>query len=261
MNSTEIKIIDAMKKRLPIFNRNKKYMNIKKIYPTTVYKITPKKEEDFDTNISESYKLNKHNFKKLLLKDEINLKLIPLIKKKKCVFKYENLILRKNKENKSKNRISTSFNDKSSKTYYKRIVFKSPFEEGKANKYILRDIVNLSIRFHSPKYKEKELQRNILKTYSRNGGDNYFRINKNNKIRYLNTWENARHIFNNIKLDKNKKESNDINKNEKELNENIFLRNIIINKERNIRGKNYYNQIHLKKMNKIIEKFSFNNLS
>ena len=41
--------------------------------------------------------------------------------------------------------------------------------------------------------------------------------------------------------------------------ENKFLRNIIINKERNRRAKNYYNQIHVNKMNKIIEKFSFIN--
>ena len=56
---------------------------------------------------------------------------------------------------------------------------------------------------------------------------------------------------------------NDINKihTEEEINENFFLSNIIKNKERNRRGKNYYNQIHVNKMNKIIEKFSFNNLS
>ena len=261
MNSSEIKILDAMKKRFPIFNRNNKYLNMKKIYPTTIYKIT-KKNEDFDTNTSESNKSIKNTIKKLILKDEINLKLIPLIKKKKCVFKYENLIMKKNKDDKSKNRISTSFGDKCSKSYSKRFVFKSPFQEGKAYKYILRDIVNLSKRFHSPKYKEKELHRDILKTYSRNDTNNFFRISKNNKNKYLNTWGNTKNIFN-IKIDKNRKESNDITKNENEedLSENIFLRNIIINRERNRIGKNYYNQIHLKKMNKIIEKFSFNNKS
>ena len=106
------------------------------------------------------------------------------------------------------------------------------------------------------------MHRDILKTYSRNDTNNFFRISKNNKIKYLNTWGNTKHIFN-IKIDKNRKESNDITKNENEedLSENIFLRNIIINRERNRIGKNYYNQIHLKKMNKIIEKFSFNNKS
>ena len=41
--------------------------------------------------------------------------------------------------------------------------------------------------------------------------------------------------------------------------ENILLRNLIINKERNRRAKNYYNNIHVNKIDKIIEKYSFTN--
>ena len=239
-------------------NRNNKFLNMKKINLKTVYNFTSNKDNidtNFDTNANES---KKNESKKFLLKDQINLKIVPLIKKKKCVFKYENLISSRNKDKKN----NFSIGDKCSKSYTKKSKFESPFEKRKTYKYILRDIVNLSKRFHSPKYKEANLHRDILKTYSRNEKNNFFRISKT-KNSYLKTWENTKHIFKNLKLNNYNKKMNDNNKiqTDEEINENFFLSNIIKNKERNRRGKNYYNQIHVNKMNKIIEKFSFNNMS
>ena len=252
MNSSNLKLIEVMKKRLSIMNRNNRFINMKEFYPTTVYKLTSSKDY-LDTNPNVSKKIV---FKNYLLKDQINLKIVPLIKKNKCIFKYENLMINKNKDKKGNKEVF-----KCSKTFSKKSRFKSPFEEGKRNKYFLRDMVNFSKRFHSPKYKENKLHREILNTYSRNDNRNVFRISKNkNTNHYLKTWQNINH---NYKLDKRREKFNDIDKNqiETDINQNGFMRNIIINKERSRRGKNYYNQIHVNKMNKIIEKYSFNNVS
>ena len=120
-------------------------------------------------------------------------------------------------------------------------------------------MVDFSKKMHSHKYNEKNLNRDILKTYSRNNA----KLRNNIQKIYLKTYGNENHIFNKFKLDDSTdkfQDNHQINieyeENKKEL---LFLKNIIKNKERNRRAKNYYNKIHVNKMNKIIEKFSFNN--
>ena len=123
-------------------------------------------------------------------------------------------------------------------------------------------MLDISKRIHSPKYKEKKVNRVIFKTVSRND-KNIFKSSNNLKL-YSKTCGNTNNIFNGIKLDRIKKLDKTIEnvKQKKYLepkNENNFLLNIIKNKERNRRARNYYNKIHVSKVNKIIEKFSFNN--
>ena len=255
MAAVNHKLIEVMKKRLSIMNQHKYYFS-KDYQPISIFKLRNSRDYQ-DSKIDMS---KKHDRKYFLLQDQINLRIVPLIKKNKCVFKYENLMLMKSPDKKSNKGVSTSFGITPSKTYTKKILFKSPFQEGKKNKKNLQIMVDLSKEFRSPKYKEKNIHKDIVKTFSRNSN---ILKNKNNKL-YLKTYGNEKHIFNNIKL--NDSDDNNEKSNHKNLNngdykkEKIFLRNIIINKERNRRAKNYYNQIHVNKMNKIIEKFSFNNL-
>ena len=254
MAAVNHKLIEVMKKRLSIMNQQKYYFS-KDYQPISIFKLRNSKDyQDSKVDISK-----KHDSKFFLLQDQINLRIVPLIKKNKCIFKYENLMLMKSPEKKNNKIVSTSFGLTSSKTYTKKLLFKTPFQEGKRNKKNLKIMVDLSKEFHSPKYKENNIHKDIIKTFSRN---NKNLKNKNSKL-YLKTYENEKHIFNNIKLDDildNKEKSNHKNLDNGDYQkEKIFLRNIIINKERNRRAKNYYNQIHVNKMNKIIEKFSFNN--
>ena len=245
------KLIEVMKKRLSVINRNKYYFS-KDYKPISIFKL----RNSIDMQESKIDNTKKHDRKYFLLEDQINLKIIPLIKKNKCVFKYENLLLMKSPEKKTKNAKSNSSALIPSKTYKKKFLFKSPFKEGKKNKNKLKIMVDFSKEIHSPKFKEKKINFDLQKTYSnksRNIGE------RNHKI-YLKTYVNEQNIFNNIKLD-DSFESNSKNKyDDSYKKENLFIRKIINNKERNRRAKNYYNQIHVNKMNKIIEKFSFNNI-
>ena len=254
MNPESHKLIEVLKKRLSIMNRNKYISNQKDNKPKQIFKLR------FSTDYHE-IKTNtfiKHDKKQFLFEDQINLKIVPLIKKDKCIFKYENLLLNKSPDKKNNNGISTSFR-LPTKTYKKRFLFKSPFQEGKKNKNKLKIMVDFSKKMHSHKYNEKNLNRDILKTYSRNNA----KLRNNIQKIYLKTYGNENHIFNKFKLDDSTdkfQDNHQINiEYEENKNELLFLKNIIKNKERNRRAKNYYNKIHVNKMNKIIEKFSFNN--
>ena len=261
MNSSNSKLIDVMKKRISVKNRNNRLLNQKEFFPTTIFKLRGSK--DFlDSKIDISKKNDRNHF---LFEDQINLRIVPLIKKKKCVFKYETLIEMKKNDIKRSNGISTSF-VKPSKTYVKKYLFKSPFQERKKSKYKLKNMINLSKRIHSPKFKENKVNNVIFKTVSRNDKNN-FKNDSNMKL-YLKTCGNIKNIFNDIKLDRIDKRIDKLDKTNENVkqnkyleqkNENTFLMNIIKIKERNRRARNYYNKIHVNKVNKIIEKFSFNN--
>jgi len=252
MDSPNNKLIEVLKKRLSVVNRNK-YFFTKDYKPLSVFKL--KTSVDYrESKINNSKKVDRKYF---LLEDQINLKVVPLIKKNKCVFKYENLMLMKSPEKKLKNGVSTSFALIRSKTEKKKFLFKSPFKEGKKNKNKLKIMVDFSKKIHSPKFKESNINRDILKTFINN--DRNF-SERNHKI-YLKTYGNEKHNNIKIKLDDSVEKSKNNNLyDDSYKKENIFIRNIIKNKERNRRAKNYYNQMHVNKMNKIIEKFSFNNL-
>jgi hypothetical protein len=256
--STDNELIKMMKHRLLATKKNQNnipYSPIK-FRSSSIFKIRNSKDY-LETKIDTSKKKDR---KQLLFEDKINLKIIPLIKKTKCGFKYENLLLAKNYK-KPKVLIFNSFALKPSKTYSKKYLFNSPFQESKKNKYKLKDMVEFSKIFHSPKFKETDINREIVKTSSRN--NNKYSRNRNNFQMYLKTCGNENHLFKDIKLEKANEKSKDMSSNKylytEIFEENKFLRNIIINKERNRRAKNYYNQIHVNKMNKIIEKFSFIN--
>ena len=248
------RLIEVMKRRLSIINRNKYYFAPIKYARTSVLKQKDNKDNlESITNISK-----KHDKKYFLFQDQINLKIVPLIKRKKCAFKYENLKQAKSTEKTSSKRLFSSLIYKPLKTFSKQFSFKSPFQERKKNKNKLKVMVNLSKELHSPKIKENKLNKELLKVYSRNNNYLWYNIQKN----YLDTCGNGMNIFNKIKLYKNVDKSTETRfdnyVNEENKSENILLRNIIMNKERNRRAKNYYNHIHVNKMNKIIEKYSFN---
>ena len=254
MNPESHKLIEVLKKRLSIMNRNKYISNQKDNKPKQIFKLR------FSTDYHE-IKTNtfiKHDKKQFLFEDQINLKIVPLIKRKKCAFKYENLKQAKSTEKKSSKRLFSSLTYKPLKTFSKQFSFKSPFQERKKNKNKLKVMVNLSKELHSPKIKENKLNKELLKVYSRNNNYLWYNIQKN----YLGTCGNGMNIFNKIKLYKNVDKSTETHFdnyiNEENKSENILLRNIIMNKERNRKAKNYYNHIHVNKMNKIIEKYSFN---
>lgn len=256
MSSQINKLIEVTKKRISILNRNNiNNLNSRGDYPTQIFKLRTSK----DYHESKINTFRNGDKKQFLFEDQINLRIVPLIKKKKCVFKYENLILKKSPVKKSNNRISTSSGFIPNKSNNKKFLFKSPFQEGKKNKKKLKILVDFSKEIHSPKYKEKKLNQDILRIYLTN---NKNERNKYQKI-YLKTYSNVKHLFNDIKLNYKvgnsyEKNLND-HKNDEYQKEKIFLKNIINNKERNRRAKNYYNHIHVNKMNKIIERYSFNN--
>ena len=249
------RLIEIMKSRLSIMNKNKYYFAPIQYARNSVFKKKDNQESlESNANISK-----KHDKKYFLFKDQINLKLVPVIKRKQFIFKNENLKLTKSLEKKSSKGISTSFTYKPLKTYTKQFNFKSPFQEGKRNKNKLKIMVDLSKELHSSKIKENRLHNDLLKSYSRNNNFLQNNIQKN----YFKTCGKQKHIFNKIKIYKSINKSGEKNFdnfiNEENKNENLFPRSVIINKERNRRAKNYHNQIHVNKMNKIIEKYSFSN--
>ena len=253
MNSSNSKLIEVMKKRIKPRNQNNKFMD-QKIYSNSIFNLRGRKDY-LETKIDKTKKYDRNNF---LSEDQINLRILPLIKRKKVIFKYENLIEKKNNDKKTNSRMSISF-VKPSKIYSKKYLFKSPFQEKKKNKYKLKIMVDLSKKIHSLKYNEKKINNIVLKNFSRNDKNNF--KNSNNLKIYLKTYANIKNIFNDIKIDKLDKTNENVKQNKypEQKNENNFLRNIINIKERNRNARNYYNRIHINKMNKIIEKYSFNN--
>ena len=223
MTSQNNKLIEVLKSRLSVMNRNKYIFSSKYNNPTQTFKLRPSKDYQ-DSKINT---IRSRDRKQLLSEDSINLKIVPIIKNIKCVFKYENLNLNKKPEKRTYNGISTNFGLLPNKTYTKKVLFKSPYQKGKKNKNNLKRMVDFSKKFHSQKYKEIEINRDIVKTYSRNDNS---RIKDNRKI-YLKTDGNEKHIYKNIKLENNtgkihKKHTykyiiSDYKK------EPIFLRNII----------------------------------
>ena len=104
MAAVNHKLIEVMKKRLSIMNQHKYYFS-KDYQPISIFKLRNSKDYQ-DSKIDMS---KKHDSKFFLLQDQINLRIVPLIKKNKCVFKYENLMLMKSPDKKNNKIVSTSF--------------------------------------------------------------------------------------------------------------------------------------------------------
>lgn len=265
MNSQTNKLIEVMKRRLTLKKRNT-YRNNE---PISIFRLRYSNQYQ-ETNVKTPHKSKKKYF---LTEDHINLKIMPLLKKKKCAFTYESLLKMKkeptkdtnisksvNKLNNGRNNDSSANPSKSSKAL-KKFIFRSPFQENKNNSKRFKILVDISKEIHSPKEKENKLNKDLLRTFARNSKKEYFENKKN--LGYLKTYGNENHIFNDIKINE---KSNKLNNSKFFINnmilqnqENILLRNLIINKERNRRAKNYYNNIHVNKIDKIIEKYSFTN--
>jgi hypothetical protein len=219
--------------------------------------------------------------------NKMNLKIIPLIKRRNILLKLKNfnemifntesidinkyersdkLILRKPNNlniNTFSNFICTSDSFRKIKSNKKKHLFLSPYQVGLNKTKLFKNMVNLSKDIHSPKKREENFNienfniRSFSNKNSKNKRKDYFGIPKTFSEKKLNIKTN---IFN------YSQKVNSENKNKKKTkykckgfnHRNEIIKNII--KDENKRKANcYYNKLHLIKLNDIIDKYSYNN--
>ena len=76
MNSSNSKLIEVMKKRIKPRNQNNKFMD-QKIYSNSIFNLRGRKDY-LETKIDKTKKYDRNNF---LSEDQINLRILPLIKR------------------------------------------------------------------------------------------------------------------------------------------------------------------------------------
>ena len=286
MFSSNDKLIEVVLKRLVkkkknnydyIFNNQKSTNNIK------VRRLSTLLSRGSDDKKRFSITKNK-NFKE---GNKMNLKIIPLIKRRNILLKLKNfnemifntesidinnyersdkLIIRKPNNlniNTFSNFVCTSDSFRKIKYNKKKHLFLSPYQVGLNKTKLFKNMVNLSKDIHSPKKREENFNienfniRSFSSKNSKNKRKDYFGIPKTFSEKKLNIKTN---IFNySQKVNSENKNKKKTKYKCKEFNHrNEIIKNII--KDENKRKANcYYNKLHLIKLNDIIDKYSYNN--
>lgn len=289
MFSSNDKLIEVVLKRLLIKkknNYNKLINNEKSTNNIKVRRLSTLLSRGSADRKRFSIKKNKNN----LDGDKMNLKLIPLIKRRNILLKLKNfnemifntesidinnyerndkLILKKpkinnlniNTINTFSNFACTSDSFRKLKTNKKKHLFLSPYQVGLNKTKLFKNMVNISKDIHSPKKREEFFNIEIfnIRSFSsknvKNKSKDYFGIPKTFSEKKLNIKKN---IFNySLKVDsesKNKKK-----RKYKGFNHRKEIVNNIIKGENKRKANCYYNKLHLIKMNDIIDKYSYNN--
>ena len=312
MYSSNDKLIDEVKQRLLSVNKNRpvsnyleggvRYVEVRRL--STL--MQRKGSESKRTTIRKKTNINYLN------EDKINLRLVPVMKSAKAIFRFtknddnkigcNHKVLKTeiNDINNSKNKLffniskkyksniymrtisnilSTSNSFGKIKTFARKNIFFSPFQEGKKRNKIFRILVGFSKEIHSPKHNENNLINNIVNIKS------FKTIKENEKIknkkyqifsqefstkrlRIKDSIKNENEKNNKKKMKKNNDNNNSKNKEKHKgkyllnrlNNENEIIKNKMKNKNKKIKANCYYNKLHLNKINDIIEKYSYNNI-
>lgn len=189
-----------------------------------------------------------------------------------------NFIASKKKKIDSNSNISSPSNSFGKcKIVSKKHLFLSPYKVMQTRTKLFKNMVNMSKELHSPVRRETDLNKENFKISSvprRNVNTNNHIKNKKNEFfgifPQMYTTEKLKikkSILNEVKkektksIDKSKENKKNVKFIYRRLNcENPIIRNIIKNSEHKRRPNCYYNKLHLNKMHKIIEKYSFNNV-
>lgn len=184
---------------------------------------------------------------------------------------------KKKKIDSNSNISSTSNSFGKCKIISKKHLFLSPYKVMQNRTKLFKNMVNMSKDLHSPIRRENDLNKENFKIRSvpRRNTDTNKPIN-NRKNEFFGIFPQMfiteklkikKSILNEVQKDKTKsiEKSKERKKNikfmYKRLNcENNIIKNIIKNSEHQRRPNCYFNKLHLDKMNKIIEKYSFNNV-
>ena len=314
MYSSNDKLIDEVKQRLLSVKKNRlmsnyleggvRYVEVRRL--STL--MQRKGSESKRTTIRKKTNINYLN------EDKINLRLVPVMKSAKAIFRFSknddnnkidtNKVLKTeiNDINNSRNKLFFNISKKYSsniymktisnilstsnsfgkiKTFSRKNIFFSPFQEGKKRNKIFRILVDFSKEIHSPKHKENNLINNIVNIKS------FKTIKENEKIknkklqifsqefsikrlRIKDSIKNENEKNNKKKKDKNNDSNNKNSKNKDKHkvkyllnrlnNENEVIKNKMKMKNKKLKPNCYYNKLHLNKINDIIEKYSYNNI-
>lgn len=184
---------------------------------------------------------------------------------------------KKKKIDSNSNISSTSNSFGKCKIISKKHLFLSPYKVMQNRTKLFKNMVNMSKDLHSPIRRENDLNKENFKIRSvpRRNTDTNKPIN-NRKNEYFGIFPQMfiteklkikKSFLNEVQKDKTKsiEKTKERKKNikfmYKRLNcENNIIKNIIKNSEHQRRPNCYFNKLHLDKMNKIIEKYSFNNV-
>jgi hypothetical protein len=188
-----------------------------------------------------------------------------------------NIIHSKKKKIDSNSNISSTSNSFGKcKIISKKHLFLSPYKVMQNRAKLFKNMVNMSKELHSPIRRENDLNKENFKISSvprRNTSPNNHKKNKKNEYfgifpqMYTNDkLRIKKNILNEMQKDKTKSidKSKENKKNMKFMYkrlkyENDIIKNIIKNSEHQRRPNCYFNKLHLNKMHKIFEKYSFIN--
>ena len=285
MFSSNDKLIEAVLKRLIKKKKNNFYNDI-----LNDQKITNNiKVRRLSTLLSRG-SADKKRFSVAKSGNKMNLKIVPLIKRRNILLKMKNfnemiyntesvefnnyvksdkIFIRKPKINNLNinaiktfsNFVCTSDSFRKGKSNKKKHLFLSPYQVGLNKTKLFRNMVNLSKDIHSPKKREENLicKNFNIRSFSGKPGKNkdkdYFGIPKTFSEKKYNI---KRNIFNYSQKVKSESKKKGKYKYKEFKHRNEVIKNII--KDENKRKANcYYNKLHLIKMNDIIDKYSYNN--
>lgn len=285
MFSSNDKLIEAVLKRLVKKKKNNFYDDIINDQKTT----NNIKVRRLSTLLSRG-SADKKRFSVTKSGNKMNLKIVPLIKRRNILLKMKNfnemifntesvefknyvkndkIIIKKPKINNLNinaiktfsNFVSTSDSFRKGKSNKKKHLFLSPYQVGLNKAKLFRNMINLSKDIHSPKKREENFNiKNFnIRSFSGKPGKNknkdYFGIPKTFSEKKINGKTNIFNYSQKVKSESKKKGKYKY-KGFKHRNE--IIKNII--KDENKRKANcYYNKLHLIKMNDIIDKYSYNN--
>ena len=285
MFSSNDKLIEAVLKRLIKKKKNNFYNDILNDQKTT----NNIKVRRLSTLLSRG-SADKKRFSVTKSGNKMNLKIVPLIKRRNILLKMKNfnemiyntesvefnnyvksdkIFIRKPKINNLNinaiktfsNFVCTSDSFRKGKSNKKKHLFLSPYQVGLNKTKLFRNMVNLSKDIHSPKKREENLicKNFNIRSFSGKPGKNkdkdYFGIPKTFSEKKYNV---KRNIFNYSQKVKSESKKKGKYKYKGFKHRNEVIKNII--KDENKRKANcYYNKLHLIKMNDIIDKYSYNN--
>ena len=285
MFSSNDKLIEAVLKRLIKKKKNNFYNDILNDQKTT----NNIKVRRLSTLLSRG-SADKKRFSVTKSGNKMNLKIVPLIKRRNILLKMKNfnemiyntesvefnnyvksdkIFIRKPKINNLNinaiktfsNFVCTSDSFRKGKSNKKKHLFLSPYQVGLNKTKLFRNMVNLSKDIHSPKKRgENLIYKNFnIRSFSGKPGKNkdkdYFGIPKTFSEKKYNI---KRNIFNYSQKVKSESKKKGKYKYKGFKHRNEVIKNII--KDENKRKANcYYNKLHLIKMNDIIDKYSYNN--